>query len=606
MAIDKSFFCSTNPSLRSHVILLQESPAEYLEALANVKDLVLSQATKSRILVALHVCKQHDALDRVFLKTCDVVDIAKAVKILDVQRTIRQLEKKMDRIITAHPHVELKASPPKPSDLSHQGHKKAKGFGRRPVKRERKTAYSKLRTNVQRLKRQQQEFCGADDALLTSTPSQQQELNAAAATELMASASFTGALARKIRKWAKATLSKDFLEFVLLTMPLHHWKYLSDLVHFHPSDFSVPYFLSVVHGEAPPDDSFVSSMQKLQLSDNDELLHHHFESAVENHPQQIFLSYAFLRTNARLLSNPTIAQELARKIPLGTAIWYIEELAEASAHVPSLVADRLRCISSNDDTEKEREEDVSSKTMVSFGKLVERILLCQSRKWTLLAEELMPVAKNRLSFLQENWSGTSGAPSKATTLVLGDASASMQCAIESATILATMISVCFDGELSFFNGHPIPSPYAKPNTVHQTLEVCRNVRAGGCTSLAAALYPYYEARTVVERIFLVTDEEENTKYKGFYFAELLAAYQRDVYDGVRLVVISVGYGDSRFQKSLAQNNILYERIQIDGERADLTKFDNILHQLILLSSSNGELDDKTNEDDFVMLEKSEE
>ena len=104
MTIDTSLFCSPTPCLRCHVSHLQSAPKEYLQALSHMKDLGLSQATKSRIVAALHICKQHNPLETI-LKDCDVVDIAKAVKILDLRRSIHQTERKVKSIAVAHPHL---------------------------------------------------------------------------------------------------------------------------------------------------------------------------------------------------------------------------------------------------------------------------------------------------------------------------------------------------------------------------------------------------------------------------------------------------------------------------------------------------------------------
>ena len=68
-----------------------------------------------------------------------------------------------------------------------------------------------------------------------------------------------------------------------------------------------------------------------------------------------------------------------------------------------------------------------SKVTASFGKLLEQIMTFQSRKWP-LADALMDAARSRLEALKEIWSEESNG----FTVVFGDASSSMQSAIEAA------------------------------------------------------------------------------------------------------------------------------------------------------------------------------
>lgn len=386
--------------------------------------------------------------------------------------------------------------------------------------------------------------------------------------ELLASASVSGALSRKIRKWAQQHKA-DFLEFAVLKMPLGSWRDLADLVHFKPADFALPYFLSSAHGQAPPSDSFVAAARELVATPSNQLSAA-FRVLAERYPQ-VYLAYAFLRTEPTILSNPEISTMLARKIPLGTAIWYLEELAAASREIPEIVRQRLK----NEDLTHD-----SSKTMVSFGKLLERILMFQSRNWP-LAQDLMGPASQRLSALTEQWSASS---QDCKTVVFGDASSSMTQAIQAATILATMVSVCWNGELCFFHSRYQASPHPRPSTVEQTLEICRKIRAQGCTSLAAALWPYYKAKQHIDRIVLVSDEVENTACHGHRFGPLLSLYKKDVNPNVKLIVITVGAGCRYFRQSLLNNGIEYKQVEIDGTRPDLTKFDSLLGQLALESA----------------------
>jgi hypothetical protein len=173
-------------------------------------------------------------------------------------------------------------------------------------------------------------------------------------------------------------------------------------------------------------------------------------------------------------------------------------------------------------------------------------------------------------------------------MVFGDASSSMTTAIQAATILASMIDACWEGELSFFNSKSLPSPHPRRGTADQVLEACRRVRTSGSTSQASALWPYYEKKTPLYQIVMVTDEEENTGCHGHFFASLLQAYRREIKADVELIVVGVGDGYGPFQTSLASRGIPYKRIEVDKIRPDLSKFDALLGQLALAAKPSNQ------------------
>ena len=133
-----------------------------------------------------------------------------------------------------------------------------------------------------------------------------------------------------------------------------------------------------------------------------------------------------------------------------------------------------------------------------------------------LAAALIPAAARRLGALKETVTKMPG-----ETLTIGDASASMQTAIDAATIFAAMVSVCWGGEVCFFSSGYIASPHPRPKTVEQVLDITRKIRANNSTAIASGLWNAYEKKMFLQRIVLVTDEEENTACHGFMFAGLL-------------------------------------------------------------------------------------
>ena len=70
------------------------------------------------------------------------------------------------------------------------------------------------------------------------------------------------------------------------------------------------------------------------------------------------------------------------------------------------------------------------------------------------------------------------------------------------------------------------------------------------TLLAAALWPYYLAKKVMDTFILFTDEEENISHKGYMFARLLAEYRKQVNGEVKLIIVRVDKSCICFQNSL--------------------------------------------------------
>jgi hypothetical protein len=220
-------------------------------------------------------------------------------------------------------------------------------------------------------------------------------------------------------------------------------------------------------------------LQQVNDGDYDSDLAEKLFSIAQEFPQ-VYLNYSLFRRFSVLTTTWEVMEEFAARAPLDTVIWHYEEFHSTSHLCQGIVAERL----------KEHGEDnlLFDNSKVTYGKLVERILTLRRKKANLVAEKLVPIAERRLKQLQSLWD--LGLIRKKVA-VFGDASASMQNAIEAAAIFASMVSVCFDGELSFFRADLLASPYAKPSNVHEALQVCEQIRADGTTSLASALWPYY-------------------------------------------------------------------------------------------------------------------
>ena len=98
----------------------------------------------------------------------------------------------------------------------------------------------------------------------------------------------------------------------------------------------------------------------------------------------------------------------------------------------------------------------------------------------------------------------------APIVVIGDASGSMEVAIRTSTIIAGLLTALTSAKLCFFNTENRYAPYL-PKNIGEVVQLAVDTRAGGGTTPAASLWPFYKEKEVVKTFIMVTDEEENGK-----------------------------------------------------------------------------------------------
>lgn len=397
------------------------------------------------------------------------------------------------------------------------------------------------------------------------------------------------AYVKRVRAWAKQ-IPTERLEYFLMHFPLEPWKVLCDLVHTHPEDWSLPYFQDVVHGGSPPEGSLVACALSMNVDNITEMLRTHSE---------LPMYYSFIRNKIEPSKLPVGAKkELGRLAPLEDLLWFYEE---------------LRCDQVDQEVDKrlaggERLHAIHNRS--NFAKLMERMLVLRKYKAP-FAHRLMPHAEERLS---EVAALRAKFPPGFKCAVLGDASSSMSVAVQTATVLGSLLSVCLDADLRFFNSGDFKNAEHPPRTVEQVLHTAETVRASGSTSPAASLAPYYNSKTKVDLFVVVTDEEENTAvaipgqtpkprkdntkrsrygYGGgwgwgygndegrFMFTELFKLYQADVNPDAQLVFVSfLRVGDEgQMVQELRDEEVEVTQFRLDGQRPDTSKFDKLLSVL---------------------------
>jgi hypothetical protein len=161
--------------------------------------------------------------------------------------------------------------------------------------------------------------------------------------------------------------------------------------------------------------------------------------------------------------------------------------------------------------------------------------------------------------------------------VLGDASGSMEMAIKCSSCLGSLLSAALKADLSFFNETSF-RPAMTPTTANCAIKVVESTKAEGGTSMAAALWPFYEKKQKVDLFVLVSDEGENEKCEGYNFAELFVKYTAEVSAACKVMLVSFlppGV-DGAIKVSLDEAGVECRQFRLDLNRPDTSKFDSIL------------------------------
>jgi hypothetical protein len=322
-------------------------------------------------------------------------------------------------------------------------------------------------------------------------------------------------------------------------------------VHLSPEDFTVPWFLSFVYGAEPPRDSSLPVAQYLSSDNLVDVLSGRFKADnVEFKALQI--PYSYLRVHIKPL--PHEAKPLiAKYTPLETLMWYHEELNHPQ--VNQIIKQRL--------------ESKEEKLNLTYGKLMERLLYFKKIDAPFY-ELLIPLAEEKLNKISLEL--------EPPVVVLGDASYSMDVAIRTSTIIASVLTVLTSAELKFFNVRLVDPPL-NPKTIPEVVRVATEMKADGLTASACALWPYYQQRKKIKFFIVVTDEVENEKFNGTdYFPSMYLKYYQEVYPAKLVFVSFLDNPGRKGRMVTALENMGFDILQfkLDGARPDLTKLDTLL------------------------------
>lgn len=377
-----------------------------------------------------------------------------------------------------------------------------------------------------------------------------------------------GAKLRRIKKWIR-TIPEDKLEIWAISMPKNQWKRLADILHLSKKDFQLPWFLDHIFENKIDEteiskNSLVLKIDKLETSEE-------LYTIIQDH----HLPYSAIRTiqkTKKIELTDETKLLISTYSSLETILWFWEELQ--CDNVNNSILKRIKT------------ED----HCLSYGKLMERLMSIRSYDVNNVYFGLMPFAEKEL---QKN-----SVEFGKKVVVIGDASASMQVAIRTSCIIASLLCVMCKADLRFFNTKDIK--VEPPKNVQEVIQMGNEIQANCATAPAVSLVPYYESKEHIDTFIIVTDEEENTGYngqygdksKGYMFADVMKKYIEEINPETNIIFISFkqnfgneyGYYQDADMTVDLKNKIqgIEERMfvfKMGADRPDLTKLNKIIYFL---------------------------
>jgi hypothetical protein len=309
------------------------------------------------------------------------------------------------------------------------------------------------------------------------------------------------------KNWLSKIPAKE-LEDYAVQYPLKYWKKLIDLLHAKPTDLQLPWFTAYIFTGECPTDTLAYKCMKINKDTICDIATTHK------------LPYNYLRVQHEKLMTPTLLDKVFDYTCLSDILTHWDSFSKCDNSASKLV----QRITSGEDLN------------VPYGELMKRIQTLEeegneSNKG--LVTCLIDVAEKKLNSYMLNI--------EQPVAVLGDASASMDVAIKTSSIIMSILCSACNANMHLFNESDlvIENP---PRNVTDVINLSKTFKADGCTAPCASLYPYYAKKEVVKTFILVTDEEENTGYDksyntDLYFAPMFKKYSDEVYPA-KLVFVS--------------------------------------------------------------------
>ena len=393
--------------------------------------------------------------------------------------------------------------------------------------------------------------------------------------------------------WLKKQTAQN-LEDIALQYPTELWKRLIDLLHPKETDFQLPWFSSYVfNNEEYP---MESKLYQCAHMNKDNVL----ETA-----KKYKLKYSYLKNNFPDLikDNEELKYSICTYSSLNEIITNLDDLM-----INSCLSQLLSRIDKDE-------------LKIPYGELVKRIqliddLICKNQIDNKVDKELIISLYKKLTDIAHKKLGEYNINIEKPIVVFGDASASMDIAIRTSGIIASILSTLFGAKLHLFRSEDqiIEKP---PTNVEEVITMSKEYKANNCTAPAKSLYPYYQRKEIVKTFIMVTDEVENTGYEGGWgnkekwFAPLFKKYREEVYPA-KLVFVSFlpnnkdGQMVSHLKELIPEIEKDIIQFILDSKKPDLRKLDILLNKLMLESNVDdiNEINQlySKDEDEFVTIE----
>ena len=332
--------------------------------------------------------------------------------------------------------------------------------------------------------------------------------------------SFSLSKIKMVKEWVRS-LSREKIEYRAIMFSTDLWKKLADLTHLNPkTDFaeSCSWFLPYCFGEKLPEGCIVQDYNMLNYDNFKELYSkHNFSFELIRSKLNLSSPYTYSFLDKEKIKQIKIS--IVNNEDLNTIIWYWDELVEEYN-----INDVLNRIKANNN---ESGNDI----VLSYGKIVDVISKTNNDE---VMKELVKIGEERLSKYNINLAQP--------VAIFGDQSGSMEIAIKTSGIITSLLCLICNASLHLF--HDSDEFFSEPpRTITDAVKFGKEIKTKGSTAPASSLMYYYSRKITLASIILITDEEENTSYMGYRFADLYLKYLNEVCNDSPTKLVFISFSD---------------------------------------------------------------